>query len=101
MEVPILVMQRLLCDVAFSLTDVLHAIPINASVVECCGPHLLSNDLDLCCEGAVVPHYATGDSQCCHHAREGRPRVNPLKPRQNGRHFADDIFKCIFLNENV
>ena len=27
--------------------------------------------------------------------------VNTLKPRQNGRHFADDIFKCIFLNENV
>ena len=23
-----------------------------------------------------------------------------LKPIQNGRHFADDIFKCIFLNEN-
>ena len=21
-----------------------------------------------------------------------------LRPRQNGRHFADDIFKCIFLN---
>ena len=27
--------------------------------------------------------------------------VNSLRPRQNGRHFADDIFKCIFLNENV
>ena len=27
-------------------------------------------------------------------------RVNTLRPRQNGRHFADDIFKCIFLNEN-
>ena len=27
--------------------------------------------------------------------------INTLKPRQNGRHFADDIFKCIFLNENV
>ena len=26
---------------------------------------------------------------------------NTLKPRQNGRHFADDTFKCIFLNENV
>ena len=26
---------------------------------------------------------------------------NTLKPRQNGRHFPDDIFKCIFLNENV
>ena len=24
-----------------------------------------------------------------------------LTPRQDGRHFADDIFKCIFLNENV
>ena len=31
-----------------------------------------------------------------------RPQyVNPLRPRQNGRHFADDIFKCIFLNESV
>ena len=26
---------------------------------------------------------------------------NPLRPRQNGRHFPDDIFKWIFLNENV
>ena len=27
--------------------------------------------------------------------------LNTLMPRQNGRHFADDIFKWIFLNENV
>ena len=27
--------------------------------------------------------------------------INTLRPRQDGRHFADDIFKCIFLNENV
>ena len=27
--------------------------------------------------------------------------VNTLRPRQNGRQFADGIFKCIFLNENV
>ena len=26
---------------------------------------------------------------------------NTLRPRQNGGHFPDDIFKCIFLNENV
>ena len=26
--------------------------------------------------------------------------VNTLRPRQKGRHFPDDIFKCIFLNEN-
>ena len=27
--------------------------------------------------------------------------LNTLRLRQNGRHFPDDIFKCIFLNENV
>ena len=27
--------------------------------------------------------------------------LNTLRPRQNGCHFPDDIFKCIFLNENV
>ena len=27
--------------------------------------------------------------------------VNTLRPRQNGLHFPDDIFKWIFLNENV
>ena len=26
---------------------------------------------------------------------------NTLRPRQNGRHFTDDTFKRIFLNENV
>ena len=31
----------------------------------------------------------------------GLDGFNTLRPRQNGRHFADDIFKCIFLNENV
>ena len=27
--------------------------------------------------------------------------INTLKPRQNGRRFPDDIFKCIFLNERI
>ena len=27
--------------------------------------------------------------------------LNTLRPRQNDRHFADDIFKCTFLNENI
>ena len=27
--------------------------------------------------------------------------INSLRPRQNGRLFADDTFKCIFLNENI
>ena len=27
--------------------------------------------------------------------------INTLRPRHNGRHFPDDIFKWIFLNENM
>ena len=30
-----------------------------------------------------------------------RWKYNTLRPRQNGRHFADDIFKRIFLSENI
>ena len=29
------------------------------------------------------------------------PHFNILRLRQNGRHFPDNIFKCILLNENV
>ena len=36
-------------------------------------------------------------------ADHGHPMINfnTLRPRQNGRRFADDTFKLIFLNENV
>ena len=34
-------------------------------------------------------------------ATEEYQNINTLRSRQNGRHFADDIFKGIFLNENV
>ena len=27
--------------------------------------------------------------------------INTLRRRENGRRFAADVFKCIFLNENV
>ena len=51
----------------------------------------------------------TKDSKCARDRKltrfynviTGNPFFNTLRPRQNGRHFADDIFKCIFLNENV
>ena len=45
----------------------------------CCGRFLFSH------QGVTTP----------------RGTVNTLRPRQNGRHFSDDIFICIFLNENV
>ena len=28
-------------------------------------------------------------------------KINTLRPRQNGRQFLEDNFKCIFVNENV
>ena len=27
--------------------------------------------------------------------------INTLRPRQDGRHFPDDTFKCFFLNEKI
>ena len=39
-----------------------------------------------------------------HSPRDGQkqsPFVNTLRPRQNGHHFSDDIFKCNFMNGNV
>ena len=43
----------------------------------------------------VVAHRCSANLNQCW------PIVNTLRPRQNGRLFADDIFKRIFLNENV
>ena len=37
----------------------------------------------------------------CPDLNDGLADVNTLRPRQNGRHFADDTFRLIFLNENV
>ena len=35
------------------------------------------------------------------HYRLSTALINTFRPRQNCRHFADDIFKCILLNKNV
>ena len=57
------------------------------------------------CILCVTPSDDFLDGRCCGR-RLSRYRytihpINTLRPRQNGRHFADDVFKCIFLNENV
>ena len=41
------------------------------------------------------------DNECYMDAFINLFSVNTLRPRQDARHFPDDIFKCIFLNENV
>ena len=43
-----------------------------------------------------MTHRMPGNHQCTHVLT-----YYTLKPRQYGRHFADNVFKCIFLNENV
>ena len=42
-------------------------------------------------------HFPWDACMCC----ESLYFFNTLRPRQNGRHFPDDIYKWIFLNENV
>ena len=42
-----------------------------------------------------------GKSETCKWTYHFLLCINTLRPRQDGRHFPDDIFKCIFLNENV
>ena len=45
--------------------------------------------------------YAYSDMNHTTHQKYRVQTINTLRPRQNGHHFADDIFKCISLNENV
>ena len=47
------------------------------------------------------PQWAKTCSDTCINYISSSSEVNTLRPRQNGRHFPDDIFKWIFLNENV
>ena len=60
--------------------------------------------------GLICVHLAIGNTHP--QLADTRPRIhspefshvvalNTLRPRQNGRHFPDDIFKWIFLNKNV
>ena len=39
--------------------------------------------------------------RCFQERLQERNKTNSLRPRQNGRNFADNIFKGIFFNENV
>ena len=59
---------------------------------------IINNTVDLCDTYKIynatscLSIFFLSSVMCC---------FNSLRPRQDGRHFPDDIFKCIFLNENV
>ena len=48
----------------------------------------------------ILNHISRPHLAHCNNAAE-TSHIITSRPGQNGRHFADDIFKCIFLNENV
>ena len=66
---------------------------INMAYIMCCylGINVESNSAQLPSEAQLAPRRLRGPGS----------RLNTLRPRQNGRHFPEDIFKWIFLNENV
>ena len=59
------------------------------------------------CKGApawvtpMLTHWNHHSHFVVHHHLFWAQCFNSLRLRQNRHHFADDIFKCIFLNENV
>ena len=55
------------------------------------------NDIDVSIQGLNSPNDNNPNNFFCSDIR----CFNTLRPRQNGRRFADDTFKGIFLNENV
>ena len=44
---------------------------------------------------------SVGDGSESEGSKLSHMNVNTLRPRQNGRHFPDDIINCIFVNGNV
>ena len=49
--------------------------------------------------GIILPSYNSLAPGRCGSNPE-KNHINSLRPRRTRRHFADDIFQCIFLNEN-
>ena len=52
------------------------------------------------CPETYLHIVAVNTSGCYRYLLDARQVINSLRSRPNRRHFADDIFKCIFENEN-
>ena len=77
--------------VCLALYDISHKIcPRFSCALSCCG-YIISS------QWMHVIHLPTFSA--LFHRHWGN--FNTLRPRQNSRHFPDDIFNCIFLNDNV
>ena len=72
---------------------------ISSALSICCGVH---------CNACVSPwglfhqhFFSLNSNSMINYSAITQFQMIISRPRQTGRHFADDIFKCIFLNENV
>ena len=77
-----------------------------AGDLRCYRAHYVVTVIDDTCfghsfEGQVECHCITWWSAIQHMTRFCVSCLNTLRPTQNGRHFPDDIFESIFLNENI
>ena len=62
-----------------------------------CNVRLFNDDIT----AVGVSYWRRREFQTYARLHRGRMHLNTLRPRQNIPHFADDIFKCILLNENL
>ena len=77
-----------------------HRVKISASwTVQRARPVSVTLTLGRCC--LTIPTARVSYTLCTSTVETFYNTINTLRPRQNGRHFADDTFKCIFLKENV
>ena len=64
--------------------------------------HPLGWGMGCLCESSIWLAFCLSSCNYLHYILQYRTTLfNTLRPRQNGRRFADDTFKRIFLNENV
>ena len=73
---------------------------VSYAVLRCCGACLFLQWCFIYLLVASVSNYAIAWLAICQSSYSW-VLFNTLRPRQNGRRFADDTFKRIFLNENV
>ena len=78
-----------------------HNISVNPIGLETCWkPHCVQRGPVAECNAALKPFSRSCTAADVYTTGWRFIPSNPLRPRQNGRHFTDDRFKCIFLNEN-
>ena len=103
-----LIFNSNLCEIRiqedkYSLNKMLMKISSNCLRVQVNGLAILRDFMMKCSIEHKNDHRYPTHSWCGHdiQARSALPALNTLRPRRNEQHFADDIFKRIFFNENV